>query len=626
MENEDKLLRGFDDYPRTKALAFEEPDPEQSPVDRLVRPRARPGIGSARQQRERELVRRFEPTSANEQDRHHTLYLNLLVQSAAGGESGRRGSLASAGILDLGAEHVHAIPAGRQPLAELLTQHGPELRELATCLRPDLDAHPREDPQRLDDIYLLRYLLSKRDSEDPRQSDVPKCVEDIRKALAWRREHLQLLREAAAGKPPSALPPGGLASANCFQATSFHNISSFGDPMMIVRSACQNINEIALDLDISRILQKYLCEAAMQFCDAETRRRGYLVKLYIVNDMAGASPNPLVLRKISTVTGETSKRNEFLYPQMLGKYVIVNAPWGFATLFGMVKPLISKASVEKVHIHGALGPDSSRIAAKDMPLPFVGDDAAVLPSFLGGRCECEGGCVGFQIPNTLPPQLPRLGHCAGEPAFVRYRGLSSIRHLPRMRQSAGIPAGSFGAALHGLHSGAALAGAAFHAAARALHVEHGDTVLLRRAHHHGRLDFVTQDTVAASYAANVPEAISSSLKKEGVSVDAQQVYHLGAFAVVRLQVNNLQVTPLLRLRGARKSQGCCFFVCFRGFAEICTSKAVRRKQLERELCDALQQGLPSRLVSESVHVEVLVKTEQEQQKHFLQEVACLEQL
>jgi hypothetical protein len=68
----------------------------------------------------------------------------------------------------------------------------------------------------------------------------------------------------------------------------------------------------------------------------------------------------------------------------MGQLVIVNAPSSFALIWSMIKPWLSKETVEKVEI---LGNDY-----KEHLLKLVDDDC--LPSTLGGTCECkeQGGC------------------------------------------------------------------------------------------------------------------------------------------------------------------------------------------------------------------------------------------
>ncbi|KAJ3571562.1 hypothetical protein NP233_g3671 [Leucocoprinus birnbaumii] len=72
------------------------------------------------------------------------------------------------------------------------------------------------------------------------------------------------------------------------------------------------------------------------------------------------------------------------YPETMGQLVIINAPSSFTVIWSVIKPWLSKETVDKVDI---LGHDYKRVL-----LEIV--DADSLPASLGGECTCEGlgGC------------------------------------------------------------------------------------------------------------------------------------------------------------------------------------------------------------------------------------------
>lgn len=324
------------------------------------------------------------------------------------------------------------LPAWRSPhdrvsLTELLTCYEQPLQELGQKFEKAFAAHPASDPQVLDNIFILRYLLSKK-------GDAAAAATAIQAALDWRRENLPLIHAASELTKPPSMSQESLQKINCYMTAGIHTPTSYGDLVFIIRAACMNINELMNDLDSLSIYIMYLWEVCYQYCDKESRERGYFVKLYVVNDMNGFSPNPLVMKKFGAVMGDQSKRSEFLYPQLLGMMCAVNAPSVINFIFKLISPLMSKGFVEKFHIHGEVTPDSSRIAAKDLPLPFKGDDAAVMPSFIGGRCECEGGCIGHNVSNILPP--PAKKTAKDLPGAASLSTFVQVRYLQRQRERA----------------------------------------------------------------------------------------------------------------------------------------------------------------------------------------------
>lgn len=66
----------------------------------------------------------------------------------------------------------------------------------------------------------------------------------------------------------------------------------------------------------------------------------------------------------------------------MGQLAIVNAPASFTFIWSVIKPWLSKDTVEKVDI---LGSDYQEVL-----LGLIGEEN--LPTSLGGGCECEGGC------------------------------------------------------------------------------------------------------------------------------------------------------------------------------------------------------------------------------------------
>ncbi|KAK6345107.1 cytosolic factor, phosphatidylinositol/phosphatidylcholine transfer protein [Orbilia javanica] len=70
------------------------------------------------------------------------------------------------------------------------------------------------------------------------------------------------------------------------------------------------------------------------------------------------------------------------YPERLGKLYIINAPWGFSTVWGIISGWLDPVTVQKIKVLGS-GYASTlleQIPAENLPVEF------------GGTCKCEGGC------------------------------------------------------------------------------------------------------------------------------------------------------------------------------------------------------------------------------------------
>ncbi|KAF6825520.1 Sec14 cytosolic factor [Colletotrichum plurivorum] len=70
------------------------------------------------------------------------------------------------------------------------------------------------------------------------------------------------------------------------------------------------------------------------------------------------------------------------YPERLGKLYMINAPWGFSTVWSVVKGWLDPVTVQKINI---LGSGYQKELLNQIP-------AENLPKSYGGKCECQGGC------------------------------------------------------------------------------------------------------------------------------------------------------------------------------------------------------------------------------------------
>ena len=70
------------------------------------------------------------------------------------------------------------------------------------------------------------------------------------------------------------------------------------------------------------------------------------------------------------------------YPETMGRFYIINAPWAFSTVWAFIKPWLDEATVAKIDILGSGYKDKllAQIPAENLPKEF------------GGTCQCAGGC------------------------------------------------------------------------------------------------------------------------------------------------------------------------------------------------------------------------------------------
>lgn len=112
-----------------------------------------------------------------------------------------------------------------------------------------------------------------------------------------------------------------------------------------------------------------------------SRKSGHLLETCCtIMDLKGVG-----LGKAPSVYGylkSASNMSQNYYPERLGKLFVINAPWGFSTIWSVVKGWIDPVTVQKIHI---LGSGYKKELLEQVP-------ADSLPKAFGGTCECPGGC------------------------------------------------------------------------------------------------------------------------------------------------------------------------------------------------------------------------------------------
>ena len=86
--------------------------------------------------------------------------------------------------------------------------------------------------------------------------------------------------------------------------------------------------------------------------------------------------------QVYTYLKQVSTLSQNYYPERLGRLYIINAPWGFSGIWGVVKGWLDPVTVQKIHI---LGSSYQKELLAQVP-------AENLPKEFGGTCECAGGC------------------------------------------------------------------------------------------------------------------------------------------------------------------------------------------------------------------------------------------
>lgn len=134
-----------------------------------------------------------------------------------------------------------------------------------------------------------------------------------------------------------------------------------------------------------RMLQNLVCEyekLADPRLPACSRKSGQLLETCCsIMDLKGVG-----ISKVSSVYGyvkQASAISQNYYPERLGKLYLINAPWGFSSVFSIVKGFLDPVTVQKIHVLGSgyHAELESQVSNENLPKIF------------GGTCECAKGCA-----------------------------------------------------------------------------------------------------------------------------------------------------------------------------------------------------------------------------------------
>jgi len=261
--------------------------------------------------------------------------------------------------------------ADREPVCVLVETHSLEIDKL----REGLLAEMKSDvPEFVDDLFLLRYVLSNLSKPD-------KMLPMALKAVQWRMENADIIAAARSRSYAKlGLTVRELRAADLFQPARYLGATTCGDPMVFVRPAAVNQSAL-MDILSEEALHKlvtFFNEIAWDYCNMETRRRGYMVKQYTFVDCTNATL--IYDRRFINVIGKVSKQNEWLRPQLLAKSVILNPPSWVRAGFAVAELFVSRKAMAKVALYS---PPVNEAEGGVLAKQFVADQAQ-WPKFLGG--------------------------------------------------------------------------------------------------------------------------------------------------------------------------------------------------------------------------------------------------
>ncbi|KAJ7123114.1 CRAL-TRIO domain-containing protein [Mycena epipterygia] len=225
---------------------------------------------------------------------------------------------------------------------------------------------------RHDDAGLLRFLRA-------RKFDVQKTKDMLLAAEKWRKEFGvdELVRTFDFTE---------LAEVDKYYPQYYHHMDKSGRPIYIERIGNLNMKALYACTSQERLLQRLVVEyesflsTRLTACSAAT---GHPVETSLtILDLGGVSLSNFI--RVKDYVFAATHIGQNMYPECMGAFYIINAPWAFAAVWAAIKPWLDEVTRSKVQIVG--GPSAYR------PLLLAQIEKECLPKDLGGECACVGGC------------------------------------------------------------------------------------------------------------------------------------------------------------------------------------------------------------------------------------------
>jgi len=227
-----------------------------------------------------------------------------------------------------------------------------------------------EGEQRMSDATLLRFLRA-------RKFDVPKAKEMFLSNEQWRKDF-------GVEDIVKNFDFPELAEVDKYYPQYYHKNDKDGRPIYVERLGMLDLKALYAVTTQERQLKRLVLEYEKFIRDrlpACSAAAGHPVETSCtILDLHNVSLTNFY--RVKDYVSQASSIGQNRYPECMGKFYIINAPWGFSTVWSFVKPWLDEVTVAKIDIVGS--------NYKDKLLAQI--DAENLPKEFGGKCACPGGC------------------------------------------------------------------------------------------------------------------------------------------------------------------------------------------------------------------------------------------
>lgn len=163
-----------------------------------------------------------------------------------------------------------------------------------------------------------------------------------------------------------------------------HRIHQDGRPIYVERLGLLDVKALYAITTQERQLQRLVYEYEKSLTErlpACSKAVGHPVETFCtILDLQNVSLSNFY--RVKDYVMAASSIGQDRYPETMGKFYIINAPWAFSTVWAFIKPWLDEVTVAKIDILGS--------GYKDKLLAQINPEN--LPKEFGGTCDCEGLC------------------------------------------------------------------------------------------------------------------------------------------------------------------------------------------------------------------------------------------
>ncbi|CAH6719193.1 SEC14 cytosolic factor [[Candida] jaroonii] len=215
---------------------------------------------------------------------------------------------------------------------------------------------------RLDDASLLRFLRA-------RKFDLKKAIQMFVNCEKWRKDFgtNTILKDFDYKEKPQVAT---------LYPQYYHKVDNDGRPVYFEELGKVNLNKMLKVTTQERMLKNLVWEYE-SFTNyrlpACSRMKGYLVETSCtILDLKGISISSAY--QVVGYVKEASKIGQDYYPERMGKFYCINAPFGFSTAFKAFKPFLDPVTVSKISICGSGYKKEllKQIPAENLPVKYGG--------------------------------------------------------------------------------------------------------------------------------------------------------------------------------------------------------------------------------------------------------------